>query len=204
MEWDLFSAIRRPVPPVWQWSGLAISVIAFVLAIMTLPTAFQMWWGRPEIKIRFVKADRSNMVALQCYIENEPIRSKLLRMLGVHRDSADIAADLTVRETPNGRQIVHKRPLLNIEQGEPTLRVTLAARLPAIFAVAYQMRDNQQAAIFSDGGDRIDTGNEILLVPGVYEAEVHVLLQDANVVSKKTFQIGRNSEGTYWLDNVTR
>ena len=63
-----------PPPPV-AWVDIFLSAIAFGLAVVTLPTAFQMWWGRPAINVEF-SADRMDVgTSLKCYIYNDFIKT---------------------------------------------------------------------------------------------------------------------------------
>jgi hypothetical protein len=57
--------------------------------------------------------------------------------MGVVREAADIAAHFAIFESETNREVVHSvRPKLNVEDGNPALRVRLpASPLPAIFAV---------------------------------------------------------------------
>src|SRR5712691_5616336 len=73
-----------------------IALVALVLALIALPTVFQMLWGRPQIEIRFLKHDIGNASALLCACHNRPISNRFFRALGVVRESADISVGFQI------------------------------------------------------------------------------------------------------------
>ena len=53
------------------------------IGIVTLPTAFQMFRGRPKLRITFDTTEVQNKVLLRCGIRNEPINNNYLRILAL-------------------------------------------------------------------------------------------------------------------------
>lgn len=66
-------------------AAFVISLCALVVAVMTLPTVFQMLWGKPRIKYRFGKTDDKDGMVLSCELINKPITNHILKILGVRR-----------------------------------------------------------------------------------------------------------------------
>jgi len=85
-----------------------VALIAGVVAIgMSAPTFAQMFWGRPRIEIDFDDTMVSGAIFLQCHAYNDFINSRLLRLLGVRRETAvDTWAVLRIRESGSGRIVL--------------------------------------------------------------------------------------------------
>ena len=79
-----------------MWAFI-IAVIALVVAIMVLPTVFQMIWGKPLISIKFSEIDSKDNAyskILECELINLPLDNPILRQLGVYRRTAEGVAVL--------------------------------------------------------------------------------------------------------------
>jgi hypothetical protein len=75
-----------------------LSVVASVIGLVTLPTAFQMFWGRPKIELTFHETRTDGYALMRCYISNEPINSRVIRKLGVSRTVTNVTADFEIFE----------------------------------------------------------------------------------------------------------
>jgi hypothetical protein len=78
--------------------ALICSIIALAIGVMTLPTAFQMFFGRPKIAFDFCDRHRGDVHLLHCDISNEGIKSRFLRFIGVTRSRTDISAFFAIFE----------------------------------------------------------------------------------------------------------
>ena len=70
-------------------AGLVIGLIAMVMAI---PPLLQMFFGRPKIEFEADEFTGPDGKQIILSIKNRPIASRLLRMLGVTRDVANVLA----------------------------------------------------------------------------------------------------------------
>lgn len=70
-------------PPVFlSWWGFWIAILALVVAAVTLPTAFKMFFGQPKLMLYFT----GQYLHLSLEIQNVPISNKFLKLLHVERD----------------------------------------------------------------------------------------------------------------------
>lgn len=76
-----------------DWA-LIIAIIALVVAVMALPTLFQMIWGRPKLK---PEVRSQSFYGLECRIQNVPINSKLIKFFRVKRDTVqDLSVSISI------------------------------------------------------------------------------------------------------------
>jgi len=79
-------------------AALLVSIIALALAIVALPTVFQMFFGRPQLRIVFEETDIDIGRRLECRIYNVAVQNRILKLIGVRRDQAVISTTFCVRE----------------------------------------------------------------------------------------------------------
>ena len=88
--------------PTWEQWAFIVASIALVVSLMSLPTAFQMFFGRPTIRFAFVPHQLSQtptQTVLWCEITNPPLQNGVLRLLRVHRDPAeDVLVSCVLRD----------------------------------------------------------------------------------------------------------
>ena len=191
--------------PFWvQVLCLCVSSLALGAAVVTLPTAFQMWWGRPSLDIQFNTARREGVVVLQCLIFNKKIKSKLLRFLGVYRrDQANINYVGARIEKSGSRDLVgESRLLLDVEDESPSYRKTLAAGFPATATVAFHGYGKESAHLDSNKKKTDPKPIE----PGEYECEVVVHYDNMEYKTRNRLIVGNIYSDTYWRprkDNET-
>lgn len=102
----------------WQ---LLLGIAALVVALMALPTAFQMLWGRPRITFRFsrVVADDGLSVHLLAHLFNLPVTNKFLVWLGVKRDDAHFHAHVLVKDSQGNEVLSYSDPSQRSEPFKP-------------------------------------------------------------------------------------
>ncbi len=92
--------------------SLVIGVIALVVSLVTLPSAFQMWWGRAKPKSEFRDNRQDNACVLLCEILNAPIRSGFLHSIGVKRDALIFQCFCSISEIGTNKIVVRDQRLL--------------------------------------------------------------------------------------------
>ena len=136
-------------------AGVIIGSIAFVVAIMALPTVLQMMCGRPRIRLDLGLDKIDSGIALQCTIWNEPITNKLLRALRVRRMVAeDVTAVFDIKRLGGEGNIYSKYlPKIRDHSGKYAQRVSFpCSPISASFGIAFK-RGNEPAKLFSEGTD---------------------------------------------------
>ncbi len=191
-------ASSAPSAPAWETHvSLGIGVAAFALAVVTLPTALQMFFGRPQIEFDFETDRRSRgTCVLRCIVQNEGIKSRFLRRLGVVRTSVWITADFGISEWQTGKEILYlDRAIIHTER-QTGLHVELPFEImPAYFSIAAHP-EGAGAHIFKGNGK--EPG--ISLPVGTYVAQISVLTayQQTRSVRHK-FTVGDEPDATYWI-----
>ena len=134
------------VPEWLGWTDVVLSGVAFGLAVVTLPTAFQMWWGKPAVRVTFT-ADRREMgVGLKCFIANDRVKG-WRKKLAYREPANNLCMFCTIRDGKGGLVGDMIRPTINIEKGTPTLRVDLHTGFPGIAVICLQEAGQQKAKI---------------------------------------------------------
>lgn len=179
----------------WQWIGLVGGLVALGLAVVTLPTVFQMIWGRPEVAVDFNTVADSDGVRLQCIIRNKPI-GRWLRLLRVVRSPATITADMSISEAGSGA-ILHEREMLPMQHGidgdggKGARVAELTATWP-LLTVPVVWHDGAAYFIKSKVGVRLNAG--------VYLARLTISHEHGKCVFIKRLNVGRSSDELYWKD----
>jgi hypothetical protein len=179
------------------FAALAVSIMALVIAVVALPPTFQMYCGRPSVRIAFTERDKGTGKQFRCEISNAPIRTNLLRLIGVRREPAVIFADFRIREVGTERVIVDTtRALLSdfvTNGGKDTLRARLEDDFPVAFVCAIHL--SGYAAAFVD--QRRDV--KIPLSQGRYRVEVEVLCGRTLHQQDREISVGTIPGSTYWV-----
>ena len=180
------------VPDWLQWTVVVLSFIAFWLAIMTLPTAAQMWWGRPSLSIKYERSRFDPGVGLSCYIENVHVKSKILLMLGVVRETAyAVKVGAIIRESGSGKAVSRIIPNINVEGAPPSSRANLHPGVPAFATLVFQGQDAVAVVV-----PPRDDGAETALSPGEYDCEVTVTCGAKYSKVQTTFVVENNANNT--------
>lgn len=188
MEW----IYQEPSAP-WQWIGIILGILGFGLASMAIPTVLQMFFGRPQISIEFKEADFPETRALQCHIENEPIRSRVLRSLGVFRQSTHITVSISLYEQGTEKIIFKHAPLeINCGQGNGIQIGELTSAWPVITAPFVQRRDSTFAYLNSK--------KQIDIPPGYYFVKLMVVAENKQcIIKERKIHMGNHATELYWL-----
>ena len=181
--------------PIWlEWIDVVLSVIAFVLVVWTVPTACQMWWGRPSIDVEFRTQSLDPGVGLECLITNKIISNKILKNIRVRRDAAyQLSATAIIREGRTGKFIAQEK--LKIESGgdKSLFRIDLHAGIAVWTTVVYRPRGSETAYL-APWKDKEDVEMKV----GEYECEVRIEWGQEAITKRRTFRIGDHIDGTRW------
>ena len=185
----------EPPPPILSWGDILLSVVAFLVGIVTLPTAFQMWFGRPSINVEFGTDRMDAGTSLKCYMYNDSIKKKWLKFLGVRREPAhDVAAVVAIKDHPKGKVLARARLRMNVEKGQSLVRADIHAGGPATSVILY----HQKGEIGARLKDHDESIEDQLIGPGEYETELEIVWGQERLVKKQLLFIGQNDERTHW------
>ena len=178
------------VPEWLGWTDVFLSVVAFGIGLVTLPTAFQMWWGKPAVSVTFTSDRRESGVGLKCFIANDPVKGWRKKL--AYRETANNLCMISTIRDGKGELVGDMiRPTINVENGTPSLRVNLDAGLPGIAVICFQEAGQQKATIN-------DQSKNITIEPGEYKCELKVIWNRGFITIRNGFIIGRSIDETYW------
>ena len=172
-----------------EWLG----VIAIALGIIVLPTALQMFCGRPKIEFEFsVVGDKKNS-ALQCKILNRPIESKFLTWLGVRRENAHIFAAYRVENTDTGEIVVDLMQPIIVSKGRRGKEFELTSSFLGV-SIAIAWISEQGVYALEEEIDK----KAIPLKSGIYSVPLMVFCGEKSFPVRRNFVVTSNPIDTYW------
>ena len=99
-----FVGIFGRFPDEWEW---VVVIIAGVGLAMATPSIFQMFWGRPLVRVQFEGYAEDVERVLLIFLSNPPVQKRILRILGVRRETVQgLTAELRISELNSGKVIV--------------------------------------------------------------------------------------------------
>jgi hypothetical protein len=192
--------IDLPAQPTTDWESLVAlicSIVALAIGVMTLPTAFQMFFGRPKIAFDFCDLHKAGAHLLHCDISNEGIKSRFLRFIGVTRSRTEISAFFAIFEYKTDKVVLPQIPAQITTDREAGWQVSLPFSVaPARIALIV---DNGAGAAIVPQSD----SEMVSLEMGKYRIEIDVITD-----TQKSFKgtkyaiIGQRGDRAYWADNV--
>jgi hypothetical protein len=79
-----FIGIFGRFPDEWEWVGIVLAGVAIAMAT---PSIFQMFWGCACIDTEFEVSATGEERSLLIFLKNPPVKSRILRILGVKRET---------------------------------------------------------------------------------------------------------------------
>ena len=191
------------VPNELQWVGFWLGLIAFVLAILAIPSVVQSMFGQPKIKVMFetrtIRDEVGSPRAVkECHLQNEPVQNWWLRLCRVRRTTADdVSAWFTIREAGSER-IVHDTVPAKIQtqiNGGLQERISLPASFqPSGFPVTVTpMGPESETLVFA--GETME-----ILALGTYLVSVLVTSGEDKFRAESQLVVGRRAEDVTWRD----
>ena len=166
----------EPPPILLAWAGIVLSIIAIGIGLMTLPTAFQMWWGKADLEIEFIDDSNDSSRSLRCQIKNKPLTCKLLQVLGVTRDVAlGLQVKASVTEEKTGTCVWSKNLELRRIYRDPSMLIDLHVGTPADSMMVLQKRSDSTALLpFKMPSGKTDS---TVIKPGLLHTSNHCCLR---------------------------
>jgi len=184
-------------PPAWEThASFVMAIVALVLAIATLPTAFQMFWGQPKLSVETDVIKQDGMALLRVKLSNNQIKSRFLANLGVMRAPVVISGSYEIFETNTHRQIGPFIRLLIATENENGKSVLLHPMLYATASIA--CFSEQSGCVLVDG----DNSGPVIS-PGAYYARIRLLTSHTKTYeANKHFVVGTIAESVYWVEGL--
>jgi len=179
-----------------EWA-LCISILAFALSLIALPTALQMFYGRPNIHTSYGVTPVNGQLHLVCTLQNVPIKNKFLKALGIRRETAEsVRANYTIADE-TGKIIADNviAAIRHIFEGdfEGKVNLKLEASIPASdiytdFALAYYARG--MVGLVGD-----DYHPNTILPIGKYTASIKIKIAEKEIEETKHFVVEEKGFG---------
>ena len=175
-----------------------ISVIALAVAIMALPTVFQMIWGRPNIGVKFIDTTdkRAHRKYLHCQIINYPIDNRLLQKLGVYRRPIDdVNIFFSVEDIETHKMVVTDimATIYTTQNAKPMISVSLpVSNIPAMINLVEARDDGYTNTIANYEAKNIQ------LPVGKYCANIRVYTSEKETEYRRNFVVGSKQEDLHW------
>lgn len=185
-------------PDNWEWVGIALAGAGLAMAT---PYILQMLWGRPTIKMQFENGVKEVDRFLLVYLSNPPIKNKLLRKLGVRRETIQsLTAQFRISELGSGRVIIPSRQARIYSDDDPDDKGRFRTTLPPTFSVAASIMvvlwdvKKSQAVVLPD---RLREAS--VLTEGAYRVHIIFMVDgDPKSVSRQ-FIIGKKADDLTWV-----
>ncbi len=185
------------VPEWLEWTDVVLSVIAFGVGFVTLPTAFQMWWGKPRLRFEFDRSRVRGGVGLIFWITNEPVRNRLLKWVGVTRDAAQkVRMTVTIRENGTKRFIASGKTTIKVENDESLYSVDLYSNTRS-WAIIITQGDGAASGEINAPGNK---DGKLDIQPGEYECTLSVKWGQGSASETRIFYVNPNVEATQWQE----
>ena len=179
-----------------EWA-LLLSVIALGISIMTLPTVFQMFGGRPSLETTLDEQQDGNSKVLRVKVANRQVKNRFLRLMGVVRESADIVGQLTVAEAGSGKIILESARMWLTTDTDRGKQVILTPLIPARVLIAL-CRGNEVTLIVGEQSPNLDDPNNIKLDRGSYRVTGSIRYSHRIFRFTADFLVGVTASEFYW------
>lgn len=197
----IFLALRRVFgvfPDSWEWVGI---VLAGVGLTMGTPFVFQKLWGQPDLRTRFENGVEGADRFLPVYLENPPIKKRILRWLGVKRDTIQsLTIQFRIREVGSGRILIPIRQARIYSDDDPTDFGRNRISLPPTYSVAAtiivaQWDTETGKALIPP--DRIREG--FSLDVGQYQVDIILSVDGEPKIISRQFVVGQKADDLSWI-----
>ncbi|MGD0353147.1 MAG: hypothetical protein ABSB38_06600 [Dehalococcoidia bacterium] len=175
-------------------AAFIISILALVVALMALPTVFQVFLGKPKLIIHFGVREVKGGKVLQGELYNPQIRSRLLQIVGIRRMVADdIVVRFSIKNGNDGSNAVAEIvPSLISHAGiAPAQRISLP---PSIFPSQFGIATVEDA----EGLVRVFEQDEILGL-GLYHVFVEVAVECKTITAQRDFKVINKPPFAVWI-----
>lgn len=185
-------------PDNWEWIGI---ILAGVGLAMGAPTIFSMLWGRPIVKAQFEKGMEGAERFLIVYLANPPMKSWVLRKLGVRRGTVQsLKVQFRISEAGSNKIITPIRQARIYSDDDSTDCGRDRIALPPTFSVAASIivvkwDTNGNKAFVTPDRLRQPT----MLEPGMYRVDLILLVDGDPMRMSRQLVVGQKADDLDWV-----
>jgi hypothetical protein len=190
--WGLFDRF----PDEWEWVGIIIAGIGLAMAT---PSLLQMFWGRANVETEFEEYSEKLERCLLVFFKNSPVKSRLLRILGVKRETVQsLTAEIRISESGSNKIIVPIRQSRiysddNTESGNNRIVLPPTHSMGANIVVAHWDNQLKKAIIPPDRRRK-----PLPLGEGSYRADILMIIDGEPRIISRLFIVGKDMDGLMW------
>ena len=179
-----------------ETASFVIGVVALLVGVLAIPTILQMYFGRPRLTFEADDFTGPDARILLIKIQNEPVKSKLLLLLGIEREPGGLLAFVSVQKLGTNEILVRAAPgLLNCT---PLRSLGLSARALPGFVVGLAVISTRKGTAHIVDARAGDTDDGIPIAPGAYMANIAIVRGQRTYNIKQTFTVGAEDHRTFW------
>ncbi|MBI2170778.1 MAG: hypothetical protein HYU30_01980 [Chloroflexi bacterium] len=174
----------------WTLVGILLGGVALILAT---PTFLQMLFGQPKLVVLLDTHEGDTIKKLYAAVQNPPTQNRLLRLIGIKRDTIpEIMGYYSVKEDGTRRQVCYG---VIAEFFRTETDIFVRGSLPP-----YRIAIRAEIATWeSDKVTLTKRANNLLIEPGYYEAELVVVEAEKEHKVKRRFAVGQRRTEFRWL-----
>ena len=184
-------------PPLLEWLTLLASLLALVLAFVSVPSGLQLWFGKPKVLVQFEKLRFKPGAGLIATVVNPAITNCFLKYLGVYRLTVEgLRAFATITESGSGR-VVCPQGRLNwyLPEGGKGIIANLSSGMFVKTTIIFHSSNPTQSPTFKTITNPEERSP---LEPGAYICELKLLWANQTITRSRSFTIWKEADGTDW------
>lgn len=193
---------QEAIPPEINWIIGVLGVVAFVLAVLAMPSAMQMIVGRAHLKREYETIADGVDRTLLVFLSNPPVKRKLWRRIGVKRLAIQsLEAVFQVREAGSGTVLDAIRHAQFKATDDPSDETFVSRTvLPPTFSVGATMmialwdKATAEAVVIPDG-----LRPALRLAVGLYNVQIIYQVDGEPLIDERTFKVGHRADDLMWI-----
>lgn len=193
---------REAIPPEINWIIGLLGVVAFVLAVLAVPSVMQMIVGRAHLKREYeTNADGADRTLL-VFLSNPPVKRKFWRRIGVQRVAIQsLEAAFQIREAGSGKVLDTIRHAQFNATDDPSDKTSVSRIvLPPTFSVGATMmlalwdEATAEAVVMPD---RLRPA--LGLTAGLYHIQIVYQVDGEPLTDERTLKVGHRADDLMWI-----
>lgn len=177
-------------------ASLIIGIVALVFSVLAIPTALQMFYGRPHLTFEADDFTGPDGRILLIAIKNPPVSNRLLRLASVERESADVSGFFDIQEQGTNRILA--RSVSGLMQTTNLLQIGLQGRSTPGFTVGLTVIATRDGVASIVNGRQQDQSTTIR--PGHYVAHIAIVRGQVTYRIDQGFRVGNADHETIWYE----
>lgn len=196
-----FFGIFGRFPDNWEWVGIILAGIGITMA---MPPILQLFWGHHSLRTRFENGVDGVKRFLPVYLDNMPVKNKILKKLGIKRDTIQsLTVQFRISEAGSGKVIIPIHNARIYSDDDPTDigkdRISLPATLSVGACIMIVQWDAQkkQAIVLHDR-----LMSEFPLNTGQYIIDISLFVDGEPRIISRQFVVGQRADDLSWINPI--